>query len=194
MPSMHRIPANGHWKEEISPHVLGPLDQISGMICIEHFLEADILPATKSQPIRLKKGAVPSIFKPFKPTERQTEHIATIDVPSVSSVSYRSDSERLPDYCENCQCLEVHIRELKQIHLVEEKNSELKILKLETQIEKLLSTVESQSDRIKRMNDTIASTRMSKENFKSQLNHLKQQQQQNKRAVDVLQVHIVQII
>lgn len=138
-----RIPADGHWEEAISPHVLnrlGPLDQISGMICTEHFTEADILPATKSQPIRLKKGAVPTIFKPFKPTEQQIEHIANIEVidvpsrPSLSSASSLCDpSDRpdpeclphLPDHCENCQYLEVNNRELKQIHLIEKTNSEL---------------------------------------------------------------------
>lgn len=203
------------WKKAITPHTGRPLN---GMICINHFSEEDLIPATKSKPVGLKKGAIPSIFS--SATEQDTELIQNtvfVDPVENADVSVRSSkcnssspaipvtlspinvSSTIDEPHQNtqivcssefCQILQAQYNDLRNEYSAEQIDSRMKISNLEHQIKKLKATISVQTERIKRLDVKVARTCKAKESLQNLIEELKQQNLLSKDVANILEVVI----
>lgn len=104
-----RIRLDGKWIEAIEAHSIPPFN---GMVCIKHFVDADIISVANSRDIRLKKRAVPTIVDS---SERSHYHPHDDE----NDIEVKVDEDfRILRSCENCEILKAEYNELKSESLL----------------------------------------------------------------------------
>lgn len=167
----------------LASHCRTPL---RGMVCINHFSADDLIPATNSRPVTLKKEAIPKIFA-----------IGSVNsAPSVSEAHAISpvqlNIENVQNLCQNvsCQYLRIQYDDLCQQHLVEKNRHDIEIQKMEKLISDLKTTNRNLSERIKSYDMRLKRNTESKEKLKSIVKELQKQQLIGTNAKDILKVKI----
>lgn len=142
-----------------------------GFVCSQHFSSDDIQKSNKR--IQLKKGSIPicTNAKQDHETSINDENENANDEPSirVPQIIEKGDS------CKNCCILLVECEELKKSLLKQRLNSEIKILKKEKEIEKMLNKCRAQSDTIDGMKVKINVLEKSINVHKLQIENLRDQ-------------------
>lgn len=130
------------WGKSLTSHGLNPKLPLNGMICINHFCESDLQPATKSRAIYLKANAVPNIFSAEK---SNNEHLLAHDdiggislsakptestdlISEPNHTNHPHDFDRV-DSCSNesCESIRIKYEELQKERI----NSDAHIQKLQ---------------------------------------------------------------
>lgn len=171
------------WERSLATHSQTPL---SGMVCINHFSPSDLIPATNSRPIGLKKDAVPTIFNAVASTDLAS---------SVAEGHQNQDSDNLENdqvLCQNesCQNLRIQYNELCKERLIEKNHDDIKIEKMEKQIADLRASNHTYSERLKSCNMRLKRNTESKEKLKSIVKELQKQKLIRENAEDLLQVNL----
>lgn len=202
----YRIPQDttilNRWEQSIKSHAPSPL---RGMVCINHFCEDDLIPATKSRPIALRKDAVPTIFESGK--ENVVSDMGnTVDVTGATAAtginhenneasdSNEADSiDNNPNVCSNetCQYLRIRNEDLCKEILIERINNDIQVKKLEKQVNDLKTTIHEQSDHIKRLDMRTKRTKEAKIKLDHVLKELQQQNLLREDAADILEVRFI---
>lgn len=167
------------WGKSLTSHGLNPKLPLNGMICINHFCESDLQPATKSRPIYLKINAVPTIFSAEK---SHNEHLS-VSNPSESNHSHGFDRV---DSCLNESCVSIRMKyeELQNVKI----NSDVNIQKLQKKIADLKASIQNQTDHIKRLDMEVKRLTETKVKLKRVVAELQQQDMLRKDATDILKV------
>lgn len=212
---LYRISQCEDWKAAIAPHIQG-VQRSEGMICINHFCDVDLIPATETKPIALKKGAVPTNFKTSNDDETNDniEFLNTNNANSANSESMSSirceDSANLDgldegnainrrnndtdendkNQCSNkaCELLRIQYKNICGDSFTENANNNIKVQKLEKQIERLRATIQSQTDQIKRLDKKISRTLEAKSLLENILKDLQEQNILQKDVMEILKV------
>lgn len=116
---------NGKWQRALNVNVM-----LDGMICIQRFKESDLKPATKTRPVSLRAGTVPSIIHVI---HQQSEALQKNDVvcngdeenvdavitiaQTTSTTTVASTIETMETTCRSCDILKIDNEELRRSHI-----------------------------------------------------------------------------
>lgn len=189
-----RVPKNEQlltlWVQSIGSYADTPL---RGMVCVNHFNGDSIKQATKTKTISLKIGAVPTIFQSFESTlsndiARPMESNA-ISSNSNSQTIGRMESTGADLVCSNecCKILRFEYDQLLKKHADSSINYELKVKKLETQIEKLQLKNSDKLMHIKNLDDKLNYAKKSKEVLKNTIKDLKEKNLLSSEAIESIE-------
>lgn len=176
---MFKVPENDEkvrresWEQSFELNGLGGKIPLKGMICVNHFRETDLIPATKSRPIKLKTGAVPKIFNGETGESQRTEPSGPIERAEISCTS-----------CASCGHFRTKYKELCN----EKLHDDVKMQHMENQIARLEARIKEQSNHIKCLDMKIKRLDVSKAKLKQVLAELQHQSLLNKDALDILEV------
>lgn len=177
------------------------------MICINHLRECDLIAATKSKPVGLKKGAVPNIFDQYnqekddfertESDENKSVRSSPTTCPNINPIESNESNEQCAliasaaqtnDSSEIRKILQAENEELRKEYSIEQINNNMKVQNLQNEIVKLRATVAIQSDHIKRLNQQAARTLKTKESLQKTVDDLKLQNLITKDATDIIEV------
>lgn len=174
-----------------------------GMICIDHFSADDLLQATKSLPVRLKKGAVPRIFNSIQVIQSTvSESGESRDVRDVENVtenienaSHEDETDKADESlikCTNkrCEFMLIEYESLKKEYFLQETSHHCRISKMDMEIKRLKSLISNQTNSINRLNHQVARDKKSKNALSVLLQDLKQKSILSEEAANAPQVHI----
>lgn len=173
---------------------------LNGMICIQYFKESDLKPATKTRPVALQPGAVPTIIHQQSETPEKKDVFYNEDEENVDAVitiaqttatnTVASTIETVETTCRSCEILKTENEELRRSHLnlitshnVEVAKFESKIKKMENQLTEL-----RQSKKIDRMKSKY--NQDSKNKMKETLTRMRKEKLLNQEVVNFVEVLI----
>lgn len=170
----------------------------SGMICIKHFTDDDLLKATKSMPIRLKKGVVPRIFNSmsFVPTENNQNENNQNDEYDENNANnedenddnHGKDGNSIKCLKKDCEIMRIEYANLKEEHFRVKMSHHIGISKMEIENERLKSVIKKQTNNLNRLNHQVTRAEKSKNSLSLLLQDLEQQKILSEEASNILQV------
>lgn len=200
---------NKKWQEALN---VGYIRRLNGMVCIQHFKDTDLKQATKTQPVILRPGAVPSMpsIALIKQNEKSSnlsndniidERVDTIETTETTETaetnkttsrcnpSYKTDKgcDHLKVDTEDKQSLKTSHNDLIARHNIEVAKFEAKIRKLEAQLAELLKNKKFDGIKSKRHQN-------SKKKMKETLTQMQKKNLLNQNVVNFVKVIIVKIV
>lgn len=177
------------------------------MICINHFSENDLLKATKSLPVRLRKGAVPTIFNSIESKDSTGSKVSrsddVADVTEITETVLSENNESLhglhshmncenknPIKCtnESCEFMRIKYEDLRDEHFRDEVNHQVTVSKMSNEIDRLKSIIQNQTNKINSLSHQVTRAKESKNVLSLLLKDLKHQKLLNDEASNALQV------
>lgn len=178
------------WEQSFAANGLHEKLPLKGMICINHFCETDLQPATKSRPINLKDKAVPKIFNAEISKDlgkTGTAHTAhDINEVSAAEPAERTDPTEL---CLNESC--AYFRRKYEESCKEKLNDDVKMQHLYKQIANLKETIQAQSDQVKRLDMQLKRLNETRGKLKRALTELQKQSLLHKDELAILEVRLI---
>lgn len=163
-----------NWEHSFISHEVDVNFPLKGMVCVNHFHESDLITATKSKPISLKKDAIPKVFEGSGVNCDYEQAIEPVR------------EEEISEICSNDACINIRSEydELKKEKIARETF----ILKLEKKIADQKACMEVQSKRIRSMDMQIRRASEAKNKLKGIITELQQENLIKKEATDILEV------
>lgn len=192
---------NGKWQRALNVNVM-----LNGMICIQHFKESDLKPATKTRPVALRAGTVPSIIHVIHQQseasqkndvvcngdEENVDAVITIaqTTSTTTVVSTASTIETMETTCRSCQILKIDNEELRRSHINLINCHNLEVAKFESKIKRMENQLAEvrQSKKLDRMK--LKHTQDSKTKMKETLTRMRKENLLNQEVVNFVEVLI----
>lgn len=208
-----RIIQDDQWIKAISPHVQAPF---TGMICINHFSADSLLQATKSLPVRLKKGVVPTIFDSIEINKHNLAGCKKNEVRNVADVAenvgniafevaedteittisdnqtnHNEDGSLIRSTNEDNELMQIEYENLKKEYLLQRTCHHFEILKLQNENDRLKTIIRKQTSNVNRLNHQVTRVKSSNNALNLLLQDLKQRSLLNEEALNALQVQVM---
>lgn len=174
------------------------------MICINHFSENDLLKATKSLPVRLRKGALPTIFNSIESKDStglkvsKSDDVADVTEITETVLIENNESHASHVNCENknpikctnesCEYMRIKYEDLRDEHFRDEVNHQVTVSKMSNEIGRLKSIIENQTNKINSLSHQVTRAKESKNALSLLLKDLKHQKLLDEEASNALQV------
>lgn len=177
---------NKKWQEALNVSYM-----LNGLVCIQHFKDTDLKPATKTRPVELRPSAVPFISEALNLSNDSNENniIETVETTETSCQCNPSckSCDRLKIDCGKLQTLRTTHMNLIARHDIEVAQFQAKIRRLETQLADLRCSRKAEWMNSKRNQN-------SKKKIKETLKQMQKENLLNQNVVDFVEVLIVLIV